>query len=97
MSNNTILFTLYRLGYKGEMTGHGFRGVVSTVLYESNLFESDSIEMQLAHVEENKVKGAYNRAKYMKQRTKMMQWWADYVDAQLAKGIAAQTSYKVSA
>jgi integrase len=89
MSNNTILFALYRLGYKGEMTGHGFRGVASTVLYESNLFEGDWIEMQLAHVEENKVKGAYNKAKYIKQRAKMMQWWADYVDEQLAKGIAA--------
>jgi integrase len=92
MSNNTILFALYRLGYKGEMTGHGFRGVASTVLYESNLFEGDWIEMQLAHVEENKVKGAYNKAKYIKQRTKMMQWWADYVDTQLAKGIAALES-----
>ncbi|SDF02368.1 tyrosine-type recombinase/integrase [Terriglobus roseus] len=92
MSNNTILFALYRLGYKGEMTGHGFRGVASTVLYESNLFEEDWIEMQLAHVEENKVKGAYNKAKYIKQRAKMMQWWADYVDTQLAKGIAALAS-----
>lgn len=89
MSNNTILFALYRLGYKGEMTGHGFRGIASTVLYGSGEFEGDWIEMQLAHVEGNKVKGAYNHAKYLKQRTKMMQWWADYIDAQLAKGIAA--------
>jgi len=86
MSNNTILFALYRLGYKGEMTGHGFRGVASTVLYDSGQFEEDWIEMQLAHVQRNKVKGAYNHAKYLKQRTVLMQWWADYVDAQLAKG-----------
>jgi integrase len=86
MSNNTILFALYRLGYKGEMTGHGFRGVASTVLYDSGQFEEDWIEMQLAHVQRNKVKGAYNHAKYLKQRTAMMHWWADYVDAQLAKG-----------
>lgn len=86
MSNNTILFALYRLGYKGEMTGHGFRGVASTVLYDSGQFEEDWIEMQLAHVQRNKVKGAYNHAKYMKQRTAMMQWWADYLDEQLAKG-----------
>lgn len=86
MSNNTILFALYRLGYKGEMTGHGFRGVASTVLYDSGQFEEDWIEMQLAHVERNKVKGAYNHAKYLKQRTVMMQWWADYLDGQLAKG-----------
>ena len=86
MSNNTILFALYRLGYKGEMTGHGFRGVASTVLYDSGQFEEDWIEMQLAHVQRNKVKGAYNHAKYLKQRTEMMQWWADYLDSQLAKG-----------
>jgi integrase len=86
MSNNTILFALYRLGYKGEMTGHGFRGVASTVLYDSGNFEEDWIEMQLAHVQRNKVKGAYNHAKYLKQRTVMMQWWADYLDGQLAKG-----------
>jgi len=86
MSNNTILFALYRLGYKGEMTGHGFRGVASTVLYDSGQFEEDWIEMQLAHVQRNKVKGAYNHAKYLKQRTVMMQWWADYLDGQLAKG-----------
>ncbi len=86
MSNNTILYALYRLGYKGEMTGHGFRGVASTVLYDSGKFEEDWIEMQLAHVQKNKVKGAYNHAKYLKQRTEIMQWWADYVDAQLDKG-----------
>jgi integrase len=86
MSNNTILFALYRLGYKGEMTGHGFRGVASTVLYDSGQFEEDWIEMQLAHVQRNKVKGAYNHAKYLKQRIVLMQWWADYVDASLAKG-----------
>jgi integrase len=85
MSNNTILFALYRLGYKSEMTGHGFRGVASTVLYDSGQFEEDWIEMQLAHVQRNKVKGAYNHAKYLKQRTVMMQWWADYLDGQLAK------------
>jgi integrase len=90
MSNNTILFALYRLGYKGEMTGHGFRGVASTVLYDSGLFAEDWIELQLAHVQRNKVKGAYNHAKYLKQRTEMMQWWADYIDAQLAKGRAMQ-------
>lgn len=95
MSNNTILFALYRLGYKGEMTGHGFRGVASTVLYDSSQFEEDWIEMQLAHVQRNKVKGAYNHAKYLKQRAAMMQWWADYLDAQLARGrreLAAQAA-----
>lgn len=85
MSNNTILFALYRLGYKGRMTGHGFRGLASTILNE-NGFDEAHIELQLAHTKRNKVAAAYNHAKYLKQRTVMMQWWADYLDAQLAKG-----------
>jgi len=84
MSNNTILFALYRLGYKGRMTGHGFRGLASTILNESG-FEEAHIELQLAHMKRNKVAAAYNHAKYLKQRTAMMQWWAGYLDAQLAE------------
>jgi integrase len=85
MSNNTILFALYRLGYKGRMTGHGFRGLASTILHE-NGFQDEHVELQLAHQKRNKVAAAYNHAKYLNQRKTMMQWWADYLDAQLAKG-----------
>jgi integrase len=85
MSNNTILYALYRLGYRDRMTGHGFRGLASTILHE-NGFDEAHIELQLAHMKRNKVAAAYNHAKYLKQRTAMMQWWADYLDAQLAKG-----------
>lgn len=85
MSNNTILFALYRLGYQGRMTGHGFRGLASTILNESG-FDEAHIELQLAHMKRNKVAAAYNHAKYLKQRTVMMQWWADYLDGQLAYG-----------
>jgi integrase len=88
MSNNTILFALYRMGYRGRMTGHGFRGLASTILNE-NGFEEAHIELQLAHMKRNKVAAAYNHAKYLKQRTPMMQWWADYLDAQLAEGRTA--------
>ncbi len=84
MSNNTMLFALYRLGYKGKMTGHGFRSVASTILNESNEFRSEVIERQLDHCERNKVRGAYNRAEYMEERIRMMQWWADYIDNQKA-------------
>ena len=84
MSNNTILFALYRLGYRDRMTGHGFRGLASTILHE-NGFDEAHIELQLAHMKRNKVAAAYNHAKYLKQRTAMMQWWADYLDAQLAR------------
>lgn len=78
MSNNTMLFALYRLGYKGKMTGHGFRAVASTALNESG-FRPDVIERQLAHCERNEVRGAYNRAEYLPERRELMQWWANYL------------------
>ena len=83
LSNNTILNALERMGYKGEMTGHGFRGIASTYLHEAG-YEDDHIEIQLAHVPENEVKSAYNHAKYLTQRKKMMQEWADHLDELLA-------------
>ena len=79
MSNNTILGALDRMGYKGRMTGHGFRGIASTLLHEMG-FDHAHIELQLAHQERNEVSAAYNHATYLKQRTKMMQHWADYLD-----------------
>jgi integrase len=91
ISNNTILYALYRLGYRDRMTGHGFRGLASTILNEHE-FDEAHIELQLAHTKRNKVAAAYNHAKYLKQRTEMMQWWADYLDAQLAKGRKALAS-----
>jgi integrase len=62
-----------------KATPHGFRHTASTLLHEHD-FHSDHIEMQLSHVEENKVKGTYNKALYLEQRTKMVQWWADHLD-----------------
>lgn len=82
ISNNTILKALERMGYKGQMTGHGFRGLASTILHEHG-FDHAHIELQLAHQERNAVSAAYNHATYLQQRTKMMQWWADYLDQQL--------------
>ena len=79
MSNNTILFALYRMGYKGRMTGHGFRGVASTILHETN-YSHAHIEVQLSHLEKDKVSGAYNHAEYIPQRAMMLQDWADYLD-----------------
>jgi integrase len=81
MSDNTILAALRRMGYaKEEMTGHGFRGMASTVLHEQG-WSSDIIERQLAHAESNSVKAAYNHAQHLPERRKMMQWWADHLDA----------------
>ena len=79
MSNNTILMALDRMGYKGTMTGHGFRGVASTVLHEQG-FDHAHIELQLAHTPRNAVSAAYNHATYLPQRAAMMQWWSDYLD-----------------
>ncbi|EHP41242.1 cp4-like integrase [Cupriavidus basilensis OR16] len=84
ISNNTILYGLYRLGYHSRMTGHGFRGLASTMLHEMG-YSPDVIERQLAHVERNKVRAAYNHAQYLPERRRMMQHWADYLD-QLAAG-----------
>jgi integrase len=80
ISNNTMLFALYRLGYKRRMTGHGFRAIASTLLNESG-FRPDVIERQLAHCERNDVRGAYNRAAYLRERRTMMQQYADMLDA----------------
>jgi integrase len=77
MSNNTMNTALRRLGYtKEQMTGHGFRAMASTLLNEQG-FPPDVIELQLAHVERNKVRAAYNRAQRLAQRKQMMQDWAD--------------------
>jgi integrase len=80
MSENTMLFALYRMGYHSRTTGHGFRSTASTILNE-NGFPPDHIERQLAHCERNKVRAAYNHAQYLPERRKMMQWWADYIDS----------------
>jgi integrase len=79
MSNNTILVALSRMGYKGVMTGHGFRGLASTILHEQG-WPHDHIELQLAHAPRNAVSAAYNHALYLEPRTKMMEAWSDYLE-----------------
>jgi integrase len=84
MSENTILYSLYRMGYHSRATGHGFRSTASTILNEEG-FKHDVIERQLAHGERDKVRAAYNHAQYLPERRKMMQWWADYLDGAAEK------------
>ncbi len=91
MSNNTILFALYRMGYKDKMTGHGFRGVASTALREQG-FSRDVVELQLSHLVGNEVERAYNTMELIPERTTMMQAWADYLDAQ--RGIGQVVQFK---
>ncbi|MCS3902789.1 integrase [Methylohalomonas lacus] len=80
MSENTLTYALYRMGYHSRATAHGFRATASTILNEQG-WPPDVIERQLAHAERNKVRAAYNRAQYLAERRKMMQAWADYLDA----------------
>lgn len=84
ISENTMNQALRRLGYaKEEIVGHGFRAMFSTLANENitaHGYHTDVIERCLAHVETNKVKGAYNHAEYTKERLGLMQWWADYLD-----------------
>ncbi len=86
MSNNTVLYALYRMCYKGTMTGHGFRGLASTILHEQG-FDHAHIELQLAHSDRDEVSAAYNHATYLTQRGKLMQWWADYLQARRADNV----------
>lgn len=84
MSENTMLFAVYRMGYHKRTTVHGFRATASTILNEQG-FRSDVIERQLAHAERNSIRAAYNHASYLNERRTMMQHWADYID-KLSKG-----------
>jgi integrase len=85
MSNMTILKALERMGYKGRMTGHGFRGLASTILHEQG-YNHDHIEIQLAHAPRNAVSAAYNHAQYLEPRTEMMQDWADFLEKTQRQG-----------
>jgi integrase len=79
ISNNTMLYALYRMGYHSRVTMHGFRSTASTILNESNLWRPDAIERQLAHVPKDEVRSAYNAALYLDERTRMMNWYSDFL------------------
>ena len=76
LSENTMLYALYRMGYHSRATVHGFRAVFSTIANESG-FDGDVIEKALAHEQRDKVRAAYHRSEYIEQRRELMQWWAD--------------------
>lgn len=80
LSENTFNSAMARMGYKYLATAHGFRALFSTVANEAG-WRPDVIERQLAHKERNQVRAAYHRSTYMAERTQLMQWWADYLDA----------------
>jgi integrase len=91
LSENTMIYALYRMGYHSRQTVHGFRGLASTWANEQLVelgepkawirkYHEDWVEMQLAHSERNEVRGAYNAAEYLAPRRAMMQDWADFLD-----------------
>ena len=81
LSNGTFKRQLSLLGYSPEKVHpHGFRSTFSTYANESGLWNRDAIEWVLAHVEANEVRAAYNRAEYLEERRKILQWWADELE-----------------
>lgn len=80
MSNMTILKALERMGYKGRMTGHGFRALAMSTIKEKLDYRHEVIDRQLAHAHKSQIDAAYDRAAFLTDRRRMMQEWADYLD-----------------
>ncbi len=91
LSENTMLYALYRMGYHKKATVHGFRAVFSTIANESN-FDGDVIEKALAHEQRNKVRAAYHRSEYIEQRGELMQWWGNLLQ-EMEYGKSVKTHY----
>lgn len=87
ISKESVNQVIELLGYKGRLTGHGFRHTMSTILHEQG-FNSAWIETQLAHVDKNAIRGTYNHAHYLEGRREMMQWYGDYIDELVSNGDA---------
>lgn len=83
MSENTLSLAMKKMGYQGIAVPHGFRAMASSILNESGLWNSDAIERQLAHADNNAVRAAYNRAEYLQERHKMMEWYSDFIKSKI--------------
>jgi integrase len=84
VTNNGVLFALYRMGYKNRMTMHGFRHCFSTLANEHG-WNPDWIERQLAHEQKSQVRRAYNAAMYLDGRRQLMNWWGQFLEDQKAR------------
>ncbi|CNE01706.1 tyrosine-type recombinase/integrase [Yersinia intermedia] len=91
ISKESINQVIELLGYKGRLTGHGFRHTMSTILHEQG-YNSAWVETQLAHVDKNSIRGTYNHAQYLDGRREMMQWYGDYIDS-LTNGSVVQGEF----
>jgi integrase len=81
MSNNAFLKAIERMGYKGDMSGHGFRALAMSTIKEKLGYRHEVVDRQLAHVQRDKIAKAYYRADFIEERRVMMQAWADYIDS----------------
>ncbi len=97
ISNNTVRVALNKLGFKGRMTPHGFRALARTAIREVLDYSPDVIEVQLAHKAAGPLGEAYDRAQFLKQRTVMMQEWADYIDTVFSGRTVIHANFSKSA
>ncbi len=79
-NSQTANIALKRMGFKDRLVSHGLRALASTTLNETKLFHHDVIELALAHVDKNQIRGIYNRALYLNQRREMLRWWSNYIE-----------------
>ncbi len=96
MSNGAILMALKRMGYQNKMTGHGFRALAMSTIKERLGYRHEVVDRQLAHAQKDKVASAYDRAQFLAERKKMMQEWADYLDATASGGNVIHASFKAA-
>lgn len=99
MSENTVNKALRVMGYdtKTEVCGHGFRTMACSSLIESGLWSRDAVERQMSHQERNSVRAAYiHKAEHLGERRLMLQWWADYLDANMQEVISPLTMPKLT-
>ena len=81
ISENALLYFSNRLGYAKRHTIHGFRTVASSYLHNSTIWKYEVVEKQMSHLVGNEVSRIYNTAEYLKERRKMLEWWANYIDS----------------
>ncbi|MCE1409626.1 tyrosine-type recombinase/integrase [Enterobacter hormaechei] len=89
MHEQTANAAIIRMGFGGELVAHGMRSIARTAAEESGKFRTEVLESALAHSKKDEIVAAYNRAEYISEREKLMQWWSDYIQSQQLKTIAA--------
>lgn len=94
VNNETANKALGRMGLKGRLTAHGMRSIASTALNDAR-FDSDLIEVCLAHVESNKTKAAYDRAEYVEPRRPLMVWWSNFIEQAATGNMGVASSANV--